>query len=196
MYQISFRSAIQSDCSDLAIFADMASRRLTSFLWNIQATEGQSGLEIGRDLIRVKSDYFAHYKNWQVAESDGQTVGGLNGYILSQQPSGPGSSDMPECVKPLNELKDVAQGSWYIAAAAAHSEVRGQGVGKAILQEAERLARCAKCQRLTLMVGSFNTHAHQIYLRSGFKEWERRKFLPFDGSDSHGSWILMVKTLD
>lgn len=196
MYPVSFRSAIQSDCSDLAIFADIASRRLTSFLWNKQATEGQSCLEIGRDQIRLRDDHFTHYKNWQIAESNGQTVGGLNGYILPKQPCDTGSSEVLDVVKPLNELKSIAQGTWYIAAAAAFNEVRGQGVGTAILQESERLARLTNCCRLTLMVGSFNTHAHRLYLRSGFEEWERREFLPFDGSDQKGSWILMVKILD
>lgn len=194
--KLKFRPAVSQDCSDLAVFSDVATRKLSSFLWAEQASEGQSSFEVGRESIRTKNDHFTHYKKWQIAEFDGQTVGGLNGYVLPQQDDMIVTSDMPDILQPLLELKGIATSTWYISVAAVHNEARGQGVGTAILEEAMRLARLESCTQLTLMVGSFNTRAHQLYLRMGFKDWTRRSFIPFHGSDQKGDWILMCKNLN
>ena len=37
---VAFRSATSEDCADLALLADMATRRLTSFLWGQKAVPG------------------------------------------------------------------------------------------------------------------------------------------------------------
>ena len=189
---INFRPATQADCADLVLFANMATRGLTSFLWGQMASPGRSAGEIGRDIIRNNESHFAHFRNWRVAEHQGQLVGALNGYIIPEV-SGPAST--LEQVKPLNELKAMAAGTWYISAAAIYPEAQGKGFGKALLAEAESLARSVGNDRLTLMVGSFNPRAYGLYRKSGFTEWSRRPFSPFPGSDEPGEWILMVKDL-
>lgn len=75
---VAFRHAQESDCSDLAILSDAATRRLSSFLWAASATMGQSPLEIGRNFIRTQTDHFTHYTKWQIAELHGSTAGALN----------------------------------------------------------------------------------------------------------------------
>jgi hypothetical protein len=35
-----------------------------------------------------------------------------------------------------------------------------------------------------------NEGAYRLYRRLGFREWERRPFVPFPGSDETGDWIL------
>ncbi len=89
----------------------------------------------------------------------------------------------------------MAAGTWYISAAAIYPEHQGKGFGKNLLAEAEILARAAGKDRLTLMVGSFNPRAYGLYQQTGFREWERRPFLVFPGSDEPGEWILMVNDL-
>ncbi|WP_180609137.1 GNAT family N-acetyltransferase [Agrobacterium vitis] len=187
---ITFRSAAQEDCAHLVLLADMATRRLTSFLWGQMAAPGQSAFEVGRNVIRNAEGHFTHFANWRVAEHQGQIVGALNGYVIPE----PSNSTLPapDVVAPLNELKNMAAGTWYISAAAIYPEYQGKGFGSILLAEAESIARSAGNNRLTLMVGSFNPGAYRLYQRCGFAEWARRPFFAFPGSDE-GEWILMVK---
>lgn len=190
---VAFRSATQEDCAHLVLLADMATRRLTSFLWGLASAPGQSPFEVGRHIFRNDESHFTHLKNWRVAEQEGRVVGALNGYVVPEQ-SVPAASTL-EVARPLAELKAMAAGTWYISAAAIYPEQQGKGFGKALLVEAERLARAARKDRLTLLVGSFNERAHRLYRQTGFKDWESRPFVPFPGSDEPGEWILMVKEL-
>lgn len=190
---IRFRPACPEDCTHLALLADMATRRLTSHLWGLSAAPGQSAFEAGRAIIRNDETYLSRYANWRIAESRGQVVGAINGYI---QPDLTGqSAAMPEVLVPLNALKSVAAGTWYLSAAAIYPEHQGRGFGKVLLAETEARARAAGSDRLTLMVGSFNPRAYALYRQTGFVEWDRRPFVPFPGSDTPGEWILMVREL-
>lgn len=191
---LTFRTADQHDCDHLVLLADMATRGLTSYLWRYMAAPGQSAFEIGRNAILYDEDHFVHFRNWRVAEDDnGKIVGALNAYAILE----PSSSSAPtlEVVKPLNELKAMATGTWYISAAAIYPEHQGKGYGKSLLAEAENLACAASKNCLTLMVGSFNTRAYSLYRRAGFIERDRRTFIAFPGSDESGEWILMIKNL-
>lgn len=189
---ITFRSATQEDCAHLVLFADMATRRLTSFLWGQIATPGQSAFEVGRNVIRNAEGHFTYFANWRVAEHQGQIVGALNGYVIPEPSNS--APPAPDVVARLNELKNMAVGTWYISAAAIYPEHRGKGFGSTLLAKAESMARSAGNDRLTLMVGSFNPGAYRLYQKCGFAEWTRRPFLAFPGSDE-GEWILMVKNL-
>lgn len=190
---LAFRPADQRDCAHLVLFADMATRRLTSFLWGHMAAPGQSSLEIGRNVIRNDETHFTHFRNWRIAEDGGKVVGALSGYVIPEPSGSP--APVPEAVKPLNELKAMAAGTWYISAIAIYPEHQGRGHGKSLLAEAEDIARAAGKNHVTLMVGSFNAKAYGLYQRAGFGEWDRRSFSTFPGSDEPGEWILMIKDL-
>jgi ribosomal protein S18 acetylase RimI-like enzyme len=186
------RSALPQDCADLAVISDMATRRLSSFVWGGAALTGQSSFEVGREAIRSNAAHFAHHPNWQVADCGG-FAGAINGYVIPDD--APGPSQGPAFLLPLNQLKAVARGTWYISALAVYPEFRGQGIGRALLDWAEGRARLLGQGQLTLMVGSFNVDALSVYQRSGFVEWQRLAFLPFPGSDPGGDWILMRKAV-
>ena len=96
---------------------------------------------------------------------------------------------------PLNALKGVAAGTWYLSALALYPEQQRKGLGRTMLAEAEAVARAAGADWITLMVGSFNSGARALYQQVGYAEWDRRAFLPFPGSDAEGDWILMRKDL-
>lgn len=105
---VAFRSSSQEDCAHLVLFADMATRRLTSFLWGQMAAPGHSSFEMGRNIIRNDESHFMHFGNWRVAEHHGQIVGALNGYVMPESTS-PSVPSM-KVVRPLDELKAIAAG--------------------------------------------------------------------------------------
>jgi [ribosomal protein S18]-alanine N-acetyltransferase len=57
-------------------------------------------------------------------------------------------------------------GSPYIASVATSADVRGQGVGSALLDAAERWL--PEARHMFLCVSSFNTRARQLYERHGY----------------------------
>lgn len=187
--------AVDDDSASLSILADAATRRLISWLWDQGTATGQSSFEAGRQAIRGDAASLSHLDRWRVARSGGKVAGGLNSYVLPPLGHPAQSPDVAEVLSPLNELKSIAEGTWYISVASVFPEFRGQGVGQALLGEAERLARSANINKLTLMVGSFNVGAHRLYERVGFYEWARRPFVSFPGADVGGDWILMTRDL-
>ncbi len=58
----------------------------------------------------------------------------------------------------------------YVSELAVSEHVRGQGVGKALLADAERLARAAGAQWLRVSVLTRNTLAHEVYRSYGFAD--------------------------
>lgn len=187
---IGFRAGERDDAASLALLADAATRRLVSWVWDQTADVGQPSLEVGRQIVCDDETSLNHLRHWRVATRNEHLVGGLNSYLLPPTVL-PDDPVIAAVVQPTVELKAIAEGTWYVAVAAALSDARGQGVGRALLSEADRLAAAAQCRTVSLLVGSFNIGAHRLYTRLGFTEWARRPFVPFPGSDVPGEWILM-----
>ncbi len=146
---------------------------------------------IGQSLVTAEDGEFS-YTNSYIAESDGAALGGLIGYPLPDTPE-PIGADVPELFVPIQELADSKPGYWYINFMAVDPEGRGQGIGTALLQEAERQARDGGCPGLSLIVAASNLPAISVYRRDGFEERGRA---PFDlselGAESTEA-VLMVK---
>ncbi len=197
MSKLEFRPARQNDCTHLALLADMATRCLTSHIWSLSATAGQSAFEVGRSIIRNDPQHFSHFSNWRVAELDGDVVGAINTGLLPPPSPPPTTPPQPmvEVTRAPNELKALATGTCYLSAAALYPEHQGRGFGSALIDEAMSQAQHCGARQLTLLVGSFNSKAHKLYLRCGFEEWARRPFTAFAGSDRQGEWVLMRKVL-
>lgn len=197
MPELKFRPAVQNDCTHLALLADMATRRLASHLWSLAATAGQSAFEVGRSVIRNDTLHFSHFKNWRIAELDGNVIGAINTCLLppSMPAPPPPSQGLPDVTRASNELKALAAGTCYLSAAALYPEHQGRGFGSALIDEAMSQARDGGAGQLTLLVGSFNTRAHRLYVRCGLDEWARRPFTAFPGSDTPGEWVLMRKAI-
>lgn len=66
-------------------------------------------------------------------------------------------------------------GLWALVSALVTDEAaRGSGVGAALLDAAERLARERGCIRMELSSSEYRTRAHAFYLRHGFAEVRKR----------------------
>ncbi len=62
----------------------------------------------------------------------------------------------------------------YLMGLVTRSTIHGQGIGKALLGEAERWAREHGCDRVTLTSATHRTAAHEFYERQGLPETGRR----------------------
>ena len=191
---LSVRAAGPNDCAHLLILSDMATRRLVWWGFDGKTAPGQSALETGRSAILGDRSSLLHYSNWQVIEWHRTIIGGLNGYPMPG--AGAWAHSQSDVLRPLNELKAQAAGSWYLSVAAVFPEHRNRGAGVQILNSAEAWPLQQGYRQLSLMVGSFNCGAKRLYQRHGFREQDRRPFQPFAGSDQSGEWILMMKDLD
>lgn len=88
----------------------------------------------------------------------------------------------------------------YIEALAVRAAARGQGIGSALLDDAEQWARRQQRSRLALHVLVSNTGARRLYERVGFRPWYDPATTPFLTSlFAHpASWgaILMARNLE
>jgi ribosomal protein S18 acetylase RimI-like enzyme len=192
---VRFRQAQESDASDLICLIDSASRGLVMWLWSTLRGPGQTTTDVGRNRIRTHAASPLYYGAFTVAEIDGACAGALAGRSIPTPYQRGDSADLPEVFAPLLELEAVAAGSWYLTVIAVHAELRGQGVGSALLRKAEDIARAAEARQISLIVEAANAGAHKLYLRHGFGEWTRRLYIPFPGSRDEGDWVLLKKDL-
>lgn len=192
---VRFRQARKSDAVDLACLIDCASRGLALWLWSTLREPGQSVIEVGRHRIRTQTASPLHYRAFTVAEVDGAIAGALTGRLIPIPHERGDSADLPDVFAPLLELEAIAAGSWYLNVVAVYREFRGQGVGSALLRQAEEIARLADAPQISLIVEEANPGALKLYLRYGFEEWARRPYVPFPGSTDEGDWILLRKDI-
>ena len=192
---VTFRRGEPRDCSDMAILLDSASRRITSWLWGLSATPGQSWIDYGRTRALTATSAAMFHANWQVVEVDGQLAGGCFGFLIPD-PYDPGDlSDMPDFLHPLIAMEELAKGCWMLQCIAVFPEHRGKGLGRRLIEKACEMARTSGAGRIVLEVENVNAGAIDLYTAKGFTEWQRCPYIPFPGSDDQGDWILMVMDL-
>jgi ribosomal protein S18 acetylase RimI-like enzyme len=95
------------------------------------------------------------------------------------------------CAPLLRILTTIADGDFYLLAIAIDKEIRGEGVGSALMDSIEERARASGSTRLSLDVSAKNEGARRLYERRGMSvesEWPKVRFLP-------RLFVRMTKTL-
>ena len=158
---LTIRKAKPDDAPMLMRVIDMASGGVVPTLWAEMAPPGMDGPGVALAQIAAEDGEFS-YRNGFIAEQDGAQLGGLIGHVLptTPQPIGP---DVPEEFIGVEELAQLVPGHWYINFMAAVPEGRRQGVGTALLNEAEKHARNRSCPGLALIVAAPNENAISVY---------------------------------
>jgi len=85
------------------------------------------------------------------------------------------------CAPMLRILKTIADGDFYLLAVAVDKELRGEGVGSALMDSVEERARACGSTRLSLDVSAKNEVARRLYERRGMtveSQWPKRLPLP------------------
>ena len=186
-----FRPATPADAQALAELVDFASEGLAPYLWAQVAGPGGDAWAVGRERAARDSGGFS-YRNATVLERERRIAAALIGYPLARLPE-PIPASMPAMFVPLQELENLAPGTWYVNVLAAYPAERGRGHGTTLLGLAEALAAEAKCDGLSIIVSDTNTGARRLYERCGYREQARRAKIK-DGWQNPGTeWLLLTK---
>jgi ribosomal protein S18 acetylase RimI-like enzyme len=81
----------------------------------------------------------------------------------------------------LRILETIPDGDFYLLAMAVDKELRGEGIGSALMDSVEKRACASGSVRLSLDVSANNTHARRLYERRGMivsSQWPKRLPLP------------------
>lgn len=191
---VRLRPATRSDAPDLARLVDMAGEGLPSYIWAGMAEPGEDVWVVGRRRAERDEGGFS-WRNATMAEIEvpgtGRRVAGaLVGYPLAEVPP---PEDLPPMFQPMQQLESLAIGTWYVNVLAAYPEWRRQGVGAALMAEAERLA--AGFAGMSLIVADANHAARRFYEALGYREKARRPMVKEGWRSDSSEWVLMLKPL-
>ena len=75
---------------------------------------------------------------------------------------------------PLQELENLAPGTWYVNVLAAYPEHRGKGHGRRCSASPTGIAAAENRPGLSIIVSDANTGAVRLYERCGYRETARR----------------------
>lgn len=186
------RKAKVEDAPKLAELMNLAGEGIPAYLWERMADPGEEVMAFGARRVAGTESGFS-YTNAYVAECEGAIAGMLLSYRLPDPYETGPLDEIPAVVRPLVELEALVPGSWYVNAVATDSAYRRQGVGRILMEEAERLATETRAATLSLIVAEQNAAALQLYEKLGYQIRARRPIVQFPRCPHTGDWILMIK---
>ncbi len=166
-----------------------------------ESAEGFFSFMLGRGAAHIiaeayiQPDHSYSFQNVTFAEHDKQIVGMALGFTAEQhrhfsdQPlkESPGypalrMTAVKMLLAPLFRiLETIADGDFYLLAIAIDKELRGKGVGSALMDSSEERARASSSTRLSLDVSAKNEGARRLYERRGMtveSQWPKRLPIP------------------
>ena len=187
------RPATVDDAMVLAELINYAGEGMPLYLWGKMAQPGEAAWDVGRRRAAREEGSFS-YRNATIIEHNGQCAGCLIGYEIPDSPE-PLPDDMPAMFVPLQELENLAPGTWYINVLAVRPQFRSQGLGTKLLALAEETAQELGKQGLSVIVSDANLEAHRLYERLGYNERARRLMVKENWKNEGRSWVLLTKNL-
>ena len=193
------RAAIAADAATLAEIVMMAGHGIMTMLYE-GLVPGRTVAQtiVDRRLLNPRSFCALHL--WYVAEGEHRTILGaincLPQRVLVTAESDPLlTEERVAAVAELSELEEFAVDTYYINMIAVFPEHRRSGVGRALMAEAERLARQAGIMRLSLCTYDADAGLMAFYGSLGLVPLERRLIKPNPFFDSSGNWVLLARDL-
>lgn len=186
-----FRRATIEDAPALAELVNYAGEGLPHYLWSTLANPGEDPWNVG--LVRAaREEGSFSYRNAYMIEHDGQCAGALIGYEIGDQPE-PIPADMPAMFVPLQELENLAPGTWYVNVLAVMPQFRRRGLGSALLGLADDVARERARPGLSVIVSDANAGARRLYERCGYAERASRPMIKERWRNAGQNWVLLTK---
>lgn len=187
------RPARIEDAAVLAELVNYAGEGLPLYLWGKLAGPGQSAWEVGRNRAAREEGSFS-FRNATIIERDGRAAGCLIGYVIPDEP-GSIPADMPAMFVPLQELENLAPGTWYVNVLAVLPLLRGAGLGTRLLGLADETGRSLGTRGMSVIVSDANTGARRLYERAGYSEAARRIMMKEGWVNGGREWVLLTKAL-
>jgi ribosomal protein S18 acetylase RimI-like enzyme len=189
-----FRAATTDDANVLAELINYAGEGLPLYLWSQMAETGETAWDVGRRRAAREEGSFS-YRNATIIEHDGQCAGCLIGYEVPDSPSST-PDDIPAMFVPLQELENLAPGTWYINVLAVRPQFWNRGLGSKLLALAEATAQQREKRGMSVIVSNANLGAKRLYERLGYDERARRLMVKENWENEGQCWILLTKTFD
>lgn len=190
---LSFRPATPQDATALARLVNMAGEGMPLYLWTGMTKDGEDPWEIGRQRALRESGGFS-WRNATMAETDGAIAGCLIGYRLADVPEPVDLGSLPPMFAPLEELEQMAPGTWYVNVLAVEPELRGRGIGAALLTLAYAKAAETGAVGTSVIVSDGNGGARRLYERMGHRSVAQRPMVKDGWSNPGRNWVLLTKT--
>jgi ribosomal protein S18 acetylase RimI-like enzyme len=184
-----YRRATRDDAPALAELIDMAGDGVPSIFWARMAQPGETSAEVGQRRARRDEGSFS-FRNAVVADPGEGPVAALLGYPLPHR-TVPIPPDIPPMFVPLQEIENLAAGTWYVNALATRPSHRGQGHGARLVALADRLAQRTGRTSLSLAVMDSNEGARRFYDRLGFRLAASRPLVKA-GWPGRGDHVLLL----
>ena len=183
------RPARRSEAAELAILVDIASHGFASWLWygGVLSRSAETAFEHGRNRLRQDSG-LGTWNDAIVAVIADEIVGvsvsyAIDASIREIEPKHP-------VLVPLLALQREVVGHWFIDSLGVYGAHRGNGVGRALLENEFTRAGGAS---VSLITESHNEKAQALYKRNGFEEVTRAQAVPlFEDSRKH-DWVLFTR---
>ena len=187
-----FRRATPADADALAELINFAGEGLPHYLWAKMAQPGETVSDVGRRRAMREEGSFS-YRNAVVTEIEGQVAACLVGYALPDRPQAIDTDETPAMFVPLQELENLAPGTWYVNVLACYPQYRGQGYGTQLLALAEDLARKTGSRGMSIIVSDANSGARRLYERRGYRQIATRPMVKDDWQGPGENWVLLIK---
>ena len=185
------RHAAIDDADLMAELVNYAGEGFPVYLWAQLAEPHETAWDVGRRRAAREDGGFS-YRNASMIESDGKPVGCLIGYEIPDEPQDIGD-DMPPMFVPLQELENIAAGTWYVNVLAVLPEYRGRGLGTSLLSHAEALSRSLNKRGLSVIVSDANLGARRLYESCEYCEISTRPMVKEAWANEGQHWVLMTK---
>jgi ribosomal protein S18 acetylase RimI-like enzyme len=163
------------------------------YLWGKLAGPGETAWDVGRKRAAREQGAFS-YRNATMIEHEGRAAGCLIGYEIADAPE-PVDPKMPAIFRPLQELENLAPGTWYVNVLAVLPSFRNRGLGAELLQFADEIGRKLSTRGMSVIVNDANAGARRLYERMGYREAARRPMVKNGWANDGRNWVLLTKSL-
>jgi ribosomal protein S18 acetylase RimI-like enzyme len=181
------------DATILAELINYAGEGLPLYLWGTMAEPGETAWQVGRRRAAREQGSFS-YRNATIIDHEGECAGCLMGYEIPERPE-PIGDDMPAMFVPMQELENLAPGTWYVNVLAVRPQFRGLGLGTRLLAFADETGRCLGKREMSIIVSNANRGARRLYERSGYREVASRPMVKENWQGEGRNWVLLTKSL-
>lgn len=187
------RPARVDDARVLAQLVNYAGEGMPLYLWEDMATGESTGWDVGEQRAARETGSFS-YRNATIIEHDGAAAGALIGYEIPEAPA-PVPPDMPAMFVPLQELENLAPGTWYVNVLAVLPQFRNRGLGSRLLALADDTGARLGKRGMSVIVADTNTGARQLYERFGYAMTAQRPMVKEGWNGEGESWVLLTKQI-